>query len=102
MPPSFDASVRVARLSKKSLAATRSPYRAGLSTRRLLGDAALRQVALDQEPRELALRVGEAAPVLLEHVPAGAGGPELLARGDDPADLLGQALHGVPHDRRAR
>ena len=56
----------------------------------------MRQVARDQQLRELALGVGQPTAVLLELPCAGAGRTQLLPLDDDPSDLLGQRL-----DRRS-
>ncbi len=51
----------------------------------------------DQELGQLALRLGEAPPVLLQDVEAGARGAELLALGHDPSDLRRQRLDRLAH-----
>ncbi len=59
------------------------------------GDAALGQVALDQEVRQLALRRREPTAVLLEGGAVRAGLAERLPVGDDAADLLAEALDRI-------
>src|SRR6476469_2386245 len=106
MPASFDASVRVSRLSKNSLAAAtaasllwsrsryaRAPYLRGLG---------VWKVPLDQELRERRLRGCEPAAVLFEDVGARSAGAEALALGDDPPDLLAQRLDCLHLSHRTR
>src|SRR4029079_12609463 len=103
IPASFDASVRVSRPSKNSLAVTaliapfgREPASAEtLAGRRALRRLGVREVALDQELRQARLRRGEPAAVLFQRVVIGAPGSEALTLGDDPPDLLAQRLHGL-------
>jgi hypothetical protein len=60
-----------------------------------LARAGGRQVALDQQQRELALRRRELAAVLLELVRGRTGRAQILALGDDSADLGRQRLDGM-------
>jgi hypothetical protein len=62
-----------------------------------LARAGGREVALDQEHRELILRGGEPAAVLLELGHSRAGCSQVLPLGDDAADLRRQRLDGVAH-----
>lgn len=56
-----------------------------------------REVALDQQERELALRGGEAAAVFLELTVKRSSGAQILPLADDPADLGRQRLHGMAY-----
>ena len=60
------------------------------------------QVTLDQELGKLGLSAGQAAAVLLELTRARAGRAQLLALGDDAADLGRERLDGMSEAIHAR